>query len=204
MLGVIASVWGIALLTPLTAADIAPSAPEKGSVTTLDGTKIFGVIEITDDYTIRISNDTGIKNLPIASLSQSDFLTYSGNKDRSQDGRLWSERQNALKDASQENQDPKKSEEFEIRLAELAPFQPVIAAYEKLRPPKDEKSGTSPGLSSSSPSSTLHMFTGPGSLNVPNAPFGAGLGQKALEPATAIGSGAAETAVGTAKTILPQ
>ena len=181
-----------------------PPTPKEGSVTQLDGTKLFGLIEVTDDYTIRISTDTGIQKLPIASLGQADFLSYSGQKDRSQDGRLWSERQDSLEEASHENKDPKKSEEFEIRLAELAPFQPVIAAYEKLAPPKEEKAAADTDPKPASPSSTLQMFSGPGSLKVPSAPFGQGLGQEALAPATSVGASAAETATGAAQSVLPK
>lgn len=181
-----------------------PSAPKEGTVTQLDGTKFFGLIEVTDDYTVRVSTDTGIQKLPIASLDQADFLSYSGQNDRSQDGRLWSERQDSLEEASQENKDPKKSAEFEIRLAELAPFQPVIAAYEKLAPPKEEKTAEGTNQKSTSPSSTLQMFSGPGSLQVPSAPFGQGLGQEALAPATSVGAGAAEAAAGAAQSVLPK
>ena len=62
---------------------------EKNAVSKLDGTKLFGFIEVTDDYTIRISNDSGITRLPIAQLGDADFQKYGFQKDRSKDGRFW-------------------------------------------------------------------------------------------------------------------
>ena len=115
---------------------------EKNAVTKLDGTKLFGFIEVTDDYTIRISNDSGITRLPIAQLGDADFQKYGFQKDRSKDGRFWYERKEALQ-SSQEDHHPQrirnpmadqKSGErspVEIRLGEIAAFQPFIAAYEK-------------------------------------------------------------------------
>ena len=74
----------------------------------LDGTKLFGFIEITDDYTIRMTNDLGIARLPIAQLSEADFQKYGFRKNRSKDGRFWYERKEALK-SSQEGPKPKKN-----------------------------------------------------------------------------------------------
>ena len=73
-----------------------------GVVKKLDGTKLFGFVEITDDYTIRITNESGIARLPIAQLSEADFQKYGFGKNRSQDGRFWYERKEALK-TSEEN-----------------------------------------------------------------------------------------------------
>ena len=73
-----------------------PTKPEKSSVTTLKGTKFFGIVEVTDDYTIRVSNDSGVTRLPISQLGDADFKKYGLNKDRSKDGRLWYERKEAL------------------------------------------------------------------------------------------------------------
>jgi len=98
-------------------------------VTKLNGAKILGLVEITDDYTIRISSDSGLQKIPIALLSQKDFEKYSGTKDRNQDGRLWSERKHALEDSQSKGQE--KPADIEIRLGEIAAFQPLIDAYEK-------------------------------------------------------------------------
>ena len=71
---------------------------EKRTVKQLDGTKQFGFVEITDDYTIRVSNDSGIIRLPIAELGDADFRKYGFKKDRSKDGRFWYEWKEALKE----------------------------------------------------------------------------------------------------------
>ena len=102
----------VAICLPLLAQteDVAkPPKPEKSSVTTLNGTKFFGLIEVTDDYTIRVSNDSGITRLPIAQLGDADFEKYGLNKDRSKDGRLWYERKEALEDSKTDNRSTKDS-----------------------------------------------------------------------------------------------
>ncbi len=83
-----------------------------GVVKKLDGTKLFGFVEITDDYTIRITNESGIARLPIAQLSEADFQKYGFRKNRSQDGRFWYERKEALK-TSEEN--PKSTKQCHVR-----------------------------------------------------------------------------------------
>ena len=119
----------------------------KGTVRNLDGTKFFGFIEITDDYTIRITNNFGIARLPIAQLSDADFQKYGFRKDRSKDGRFWYERKEALKSAEDDSKPPKNAKAdrksvTEIRLAEISAFQPLIAAYEEtLATTSSEKSG---------------------------------------------------------------
>ena len=70
--------------------------PQKSEVTKLDGTKYFGFVEVTDDYTIRVTNDSGIMRLPIAQLGDNDFQKYGFQKDRGKDGRFWYERKEAL------------------------------------------------------------------------------------------------------------
>ena len=107
-----------------------------GVVKKLDGTKLFGFVEITDDYTIRITNDSGIARFPIAQLSEADFQKYGFRKNRSQDGRFWYERKEALKTSeenpkSQNNATSGRKSVAEIRVAEITAFQPFIAAYEK-------------------------------------------------------------------------
>ena len=114
---------------------------EKRTVKQLDGTKQFGFVEITDDYTIRVANDSGIIRTPIAELGDADFRKYGFKKDRSKDGRFWYEWKEALK----ELKDPKSKNEaksgekstVELRLAEISAFQPFIATYEKTLPPKE-------------------------------------------------------------------
>jgi hypothetical protein len=117
---------------------------KKRTVKQLDGKKLFGFVEVTDDYTIRVSNDWGIIRLPIAELGDADFRKYGSKKDRSEDGRFWYERKEALKELKE---DPKSKNEarsgeksaVEIRLAEISAFQPLIAAYEKTLPLKESE-----------------------------------------------------------------
>jgi hypothetical protein len=121
---------------------------KKCTVKQLDGTKLVGFVEVTDDYTIRVSNDWGIIRLPIAELGDADFRKHGFKKDRSKDGRFWYERKEALNDlkADRKSKNNVKSGEkssVEIRLAEISAFQPFIAAYEKTLAAKEsEKSST--------------------------------------------------------------
>jgi hypothetical protein len=181
-----------------------PTKSEKTSVTTLNGTKFFGIVEVTDDYTIRVSNDAGITRLPIAQLGDADFTKYGLNKDRSKDGRLWSERKEALEDSPAGNQSGQESKSngnsvAEIRLGEIGAFQPVIAAYEKtLGSKKSEKpaeGSTNPGEKSTAPEKTsgsdtpfTPMFSQPGTGSLAE-PF-TGLGSSALQPISGAASGA--------------
>ena len=114
---------------------------KKRMVKQLDGTKLFGFVEITDDYTIRVSNDWGIIRLPIAELGDADFRKYGFKKDRSEDGRFWYERKEALKEDPKSKNEAKSGEKstVEIQLAEISAFQPLIAAYEKTLPPKESE-----------------------------------------------------------------
>jgi len=207
-LGLLAIVT-LAAMSFVRAADSSSSADSDSTkpskVTKLDGTNLFGIVSISDDYTIRISSDSGIQYLPIAQLSQADFLKFGDTKDRSSDGRLWSERKDALEDEKQkESSDSSKkpSSDIEIHLAEIVPFLPVIESYQKSKPDKDEsadnKTNASPDQAASTsadsgPSTTLHMFTGPGSLNVPTSPFGGGAPTAVLDPVMGAGSSAAGT-----------
>jgi hypothetical protein len=121
---------------------------KKRTVKQLDGSKLFGFVEITDDYTIRVTNDWGIIRLPIAQLGDADFQKYGFKKDRSKDGRFWYERKEALEEAKEDPKSQKKAKSgeksiAEIQLAEVSAFQPFIAAYEKtLAPQNSEKSST--------------------------------------------------------------
>ena len=157
-----------------------------GVVKKLDGTKLFGFIEITDDYTIRMTNDSGIARLPIAQLSEADFQKYGFRKNRSKDGRFWYERKEALK-SSQEGPKPKnntKSESVaEIRLAEIAAFQPFIAAYEKTLASKSEAVANSPGEESEISDVPFRpMFSEPG-LGGPLPQAWPSLGRSAIQSA---------------------
>jgi hypothetical protein len=195
------------------------SKPEKSSVTTLNGTKFFGIVEVTDDYTIRVSNNSGITRLPIAQLGDADFKKYGLSKDRSNDGRLWYERKEALESSEKESETSKKESEpskdtksnegsvIEIRLGEIEAFQPVIAAYEKTlgskksdkaaagsKSAEDSKNPEEKSTASETPSSETPftpMFSQPGMAGSLVEPF-TGFGSSALQPA----SGAASTATG--------
>lgn len=177
---------------PVLSAQEAPSSEQPAEVTKLDGTKLFGVVEITDDYTIRVRGESGIQNIPLALLGESDFRKYGQQKDRSQDGRLWSERQDALEQEKENN--PKNAAAIEFRLGELAPFQPLISTYKTLNPSQPGDSQPTPASPAPSPSfeksSTLHMFSGPGSLNVPTVPFASGAADTVLSPAASAASSA--------------
>ncbi|MBN8710799.1 MAG: hypothetical protein J0I10_15550 [Verrucomicrobia bacterium] len=183
------------LALPLAAQD------DKGQpreVSKLDGTKILGIVEITDDYTIRISSDSGLQKIPIALLSQEDFEKYSGATDRSQDGRLWSERKHALEDSQSKGQE--KPADIEIRLGEIAAFQPLIDAYEKTLA---DKKSTASAQESPTPSQTASpiepmqsLFSGPGTTlgGVPGAET---IGST-ITPAVSAGAGAVQTLAPTA------
>lgn len=177
---------------PVLSAQEAPSSEPSAEVTKLDGTKLFGVVEVTDDYTIRVRSESGIQKIPLALLGESDFRKYGLQKDRSQDGRLWSERQDALEEEKENN--PKDATAIEFRLGELAPLQPLIAAYKTLNPRQPGDSQPTPASPAPSPSaeksSTLHMFSGPGSLNVPTVPFASSAAETVLSPAASAASSA--------------
>ncbi|HEY5954399.1 MAG TPA: hypothetical protein VIT18_08535 [Terrimicrobiaceae bacterium] len=175
-----------------------PAKPEKSSVTKLDGTKLFGIVEVTDDYTIRISNDAGITRLPIAQLGDADFKKYGLNKDRSKDGRLWHERKEAVEGSQKDDQSGKDSQSngdsaVEIRLGQIAAFQPVIAAYEKTLGSKtsDKAAASKAPDEKSSTSSTpfTPMFSQPGMAGSLTEPF-TGFGSSALQPVSGAASGA--------------
>ncbi len=180
----------------------AEPAPENGQVTKLDGTKMFGLIEVTDDYTLKISSDSGIQKIPLALLGEKDFRKYGFGKDRSKDGRFWSERKDALESEKTSSQN---SGDIEIRLAELTLFQPVIAAYESLKPPKGtatEKEASETDVAKDQAktpekSSSMHMFSGPGSLNIPNAPFVSRPASTIIQPAASAASSAPGLGTGT-------
>jgi hypothetical protein len=107
---------------------------------------------------------------------------------------LWSERKDALEEEKKDDQKKSDSSAIEIHLAELAPFQPLISAYESMKPPKAgsaEKEKTEKGdqsAGSSEKSSTMHMFSGPGSLDIPTVPFASSAAETVASPAATAAS----------------
>jgi hypothetical protein len=173
---------------------------EKNAVKKLDGTKLFGVVEVTDDYTIRITNDSGITRLPIAQLSDADFQKYGFQKDRTKDGRFWYERKEALKSSeedpksdgdSKSDGDPKSGGKspVEIKLAEISAFQPFIAAYEKTLASKNSEKSTATSKPEQKPDPSevpfRPMFSEPGLGGPLPQPFSA-LGSSAIQPVSAV------------------
>ena len=180
-----ATIWAMASCASLQAqSDSNAATPQKQAVTKLDGTKYFGFVEVTDDYTIRISNDAGITRLPIAELGDADFQKYGFQKDRSKDGRFWYERKEALKDSTESTQpaptnaseDPKAP--IEIRLSEISALQPLISAYEKTLAPKKSEQPTTPSEPEMRPDSSDEpfrpMFSEPGLGGPLPQPFSSG------------------------------
>ena len=177
--------------------------PQKSTVTKLDGTKLFGFVEVTDDYTIRISNDSGITRLPITQLGDADFQKYGFQKDRSKDGRFWYERKEALESSEEDPQSQKTAGEqksdgdkksggrspVEIRLGEISAFQPFIAAYEKTLASKSSEKSIAPSKpeekSDNSDIPFRPMFSEPGLGGPLPQPF-SGLGSSVIQPASAI------------------
>lgn len=168
-----------------------------GEVTKLNGQKSIGLIEITDDYTIRVTSDTGLQKIPLAMLSESDFRKFGFSQDRSKDGRFWSERQDALeaeKNSEAQPGAPKKDNAaLELRLAEVAAFQPLIDAYEKTvagqksnTPQTPEKPEGNNSVTGGSPMNNLFGQSGMG-----KAPFSGGFGATASQPVSSATSAAA-------------
>lgn len=185
-----------------------PDATKPQEVKKLDGTKLFGLVEITDDYTIRVKSDSGIIKVPMALLGEKDFKKYGFQTDRSKDGRFWYERKEALESADQneapgqpspqgESQKEEKGSDsgtlMELRLGELAPFQPLIAAYEKSlgEKKKEPAEGDAPGEANGAPSASgsplPRLFSQPG-IGTPSVPFTGGLGDTLIQPAVSAGS----------------
>jgi hypothetical protein len=159
---------------------------EKKSVTKLDGTRLFGFIEVTDDYTIRIANDSGITRLPLTQLGDADFQKYGFQKDRSKDGRFWYERKEALESSEQDQKSGERSP-VEIRLGEISAFQPFIAAYEKTLASKSNESapGEPEEKSGNSDIPFRPLFSEPGLGGPLPQPFSS-LGSSVVQPVSAI------------------
>lgn len=197
-----------------------PDNSKPQEVKKLDGTKFLGLVEITDDYTIRVRSDSGIIKIPMAMLGESDFKKYGFQTDRSKDGKFWYDRKEALEGQGQgqegqqgqpnqpPGQQPQQKKEssssdgtfMEIRLGELAPFQPLIDAYEKtLADKKTNDSGNADGseqgkegadtvTSAGSGSKFPPLFSQPGINNLGSVPFTGGLGDALVAPAVSAGS----------------
>jgi hypothetical protein len=200
----LATVCAIALCAPLqsqtdnstSAAKQTDKSPkgEKNAVKKLDGTKLFGFVEVTDDYTIRITNDSGITRLPIAQLDDAGFQKYGFQKDRSKDGRFWYERKEALKSSEE---DPKADGDqksggkspVEIRLGEISAFHHFIAAYENTLASKNSEKSTAKSKLEEKPDTSdmpfRPMFSEPG-LGGPLPQSFSGLGSSAIQPVSAI------------------
>ena len=166
---------------------------EKSTVTKLDGTRLFGFVEVTDDYTIRITNDSGITRLPITQLGDVDFQKYGFQKDRAKDGRFWYERKEALKSSeedpkSDEDQESGRESPVEIRLGEISAFQPFIAAYEKTLASKSSEKSIAPSKpeekSDKSDMPFRPMFSEPGLGGPLPQPFSS-LGSSVVQPVSA-------------------
>jgi hypothetical protein len=166
----------------------------KSTVKKFDGTKLFGFVEITDDYTIRITNDLGIARLPIAHLSDADFQKYGFQKDRSKDGRFWYERKEALQSSEgdpkpQKNAKSDQKSVAQMRLAEISAFQPFIAAYEKTLASKSSERSTAASKPGEKPETSdvpfRPMFSRPG-LGGPLPQAWPSLGGSAIQAAPGV------------------
>ena len=127
--------------------DNSAEVKKRSTVTKLDGTKLSGFVEVTDDYTLRITNDSGITRVPIAQLGDSSFARYGFRKDRTKDGRFWYERKEALKFSEEKPKskaDAKSGDKsaVETQLNAISAFQPVIATYEKILSSKNSEKAT--------------------------------------------------------------
>lgn len=182
-----------------------PAAPKKEKVTKMDGQSFFGIVTLTDDYTLKISNDSGIMKIPLAVLGESDFKKFGLQKDRSKDGRLWSERQDALEEQKKENEEGKKSAStdnsaIEIQLGEIAVFQPIISAFEMTQTDKTKGGSDNAetpdagenGKAQGSEEPGRKLFSGPG--NIGNfVPF-SGPGSSFVQPVMSVGGSAVQSA----------
>ncbi len=147
--------------------------------------KTFGFVEITDDYTIRMTNDSGIARLPIAQLSEADFQKYGFRKNRSKDGRFWYERKEALK-SSQEGPKPKNNTKSESVAEIRSPKCGISALHrglQKTLASKSEAVANSPGEESEiSDVPFSPMFSEPG-LGGPLPQAWPSLGRPAIQSA---------------------
>lgn len=187
----------------------APEAPKKEKVTKMNGQSFFGIVTLTDDYTLKVSSDSGIMKIPLALLGESDFKKFGLQKDRSQDGRLWSERKDALEDQKKEDEEGGKqkksasssdSSAIEIQLGEIAVFQPLISAYEMTQAGNKKSDGDKAEATDKddktqgSDEPGRKLFSGPG--NIGNMlPF-SGPGSSFAQPVMSAGGSAVQAASG--------
>ena len=174
-------------------------APKAEKVTKLDGTSFFGIVTLSDDYTLKISNDSGLMKIPLALLGERDFKKFGLQKDRSKDGRFWSERKDALEDEKKEGDSTKDASQdhsaVEIQLSEIAVFQPVIAAYEAtlIEDPKPEAVQSPDQEKPTKDEPGRRLFSGPGTVGNLQLPF-SGPGSSFVQPAISAGSSAIQSA----------
>lgn len=194
--------WAVLLsaaLIPLGAMAEDPSAPQNPKpekVTKLNGVSLFGIVEVTDDYTVRVKSDTGIQKVPIAQLGDGDFKKFGFKKDRSQDGKFWSERQDALKKEKETNSNEQDDAAIEIKLTEIAPFQPLIDAYEKsLANKKADEASQARKKDQANETPGRSLFSKTGIPGMGNQPF-TGMAGSAVQPAASAGATAVQSAAG--------
>jgi hypothetical protein len=186
------------------------STSKKEKVTKLDGTSFLGIVTLTDDYTLKISNDAGIFKVPLALLGESDFKKYTGGKDRSGDGKLWSERKEALENQKEENSEggskntgATDNSAIEIQLGEIAVFQPVISVYEATlgnktdtakssASEKQEGESENGGTQSANDANPVRLFSGPGAGGLPYN----GIGSSVVQPVMSVGGSVLQSAGG--------
>lgn len=185
------------------------ASKKKEKVTKLDGTSFFGIVTLTDDYTLKISNDAGIFKVPLALLGENDFKKYTGGKDRSGDGKLWSERQDALENQKEENSKGESKNKgatdnsaIEVQLGEIAVFQPVISVYEatlgnksgtaKAGSEKQEGSSEDGGKKSGEDANPVRLFSGQGAGGLPYS----GVGSSLAQPVMSVGGSVLQSAGG--------
>lgn len=198
--------WAVLLSTaliPLGAwaeGDAAPKDAKPEKVTKLNGTSFFGIVEVTDDYTIRVKSDTGIQKVPITQLGDKDFKKYGFGKDRSKDGKFWSERQDALEQEKESEGDSKTKGDdkaaIEVRLTEIEAFQPLIDAYEKnLADKKKDEATEKEQKPKGEETEGRSLFSKTGIPGLGDKPF-SGMGSSAVQPAASAGASAVQ-AIGT-------
>lgn len=147
------------------------ATPEK--VQTEDGRSFLGIVTIKDNYTILISTDTGLTNLPIAALKGDSWKKYSKDDVRSGDGRFWSERQDSLTKGWEKGG---KSQPLDLVLAEIVPHLGEIASFKASQPPAEpKKPGAQPSVTPDATVVEINLFSGPGGFGGGKAPSLPGL-----------------------------
>lgn len=156
-------------------------------MTLLNGETIFGKVELQDDYTLRISSESGIQKVPIASLGGEDFQKHGKPDERQDDGKLWSDRKGAVEEAQKEKKSKNSDggQVYEIELGKIAVFQPLISAYEAANPKSKEKAKSDQGKDATGAEESggkkdpTRSIANPNLVPMGNAPFSGGLGGEA-------------------------